>query len=139
MREVHEGLCGNHSGADSLVLKLVRAGYYWPCMEQDAKDFVRKFNKCQRYAPLVHQPEEPLHSILFPLPFMKWGMDIIELLPPAPRKVRNTKRDSMQQWATIYQRKIIKFLEDKEDHFFTLSSKRKQSSGVNKQSDYPKP
>ncbi|XP_019240713.1 PREDICTED: uncharacterized protein LOC109220702 [Nicotiana attenuata] len=28
MREVHEGICSNHSGADSLVLKLVRAGYY---------------------------------------------------------------------------------------------------------------
>ncbi|XP_075101873.1 uncharacterized protein LOC142177297 [Nicotiana tabacum] len=41
IREVHEGICGNHSGADSLVLKLVRAGYYWPRMEQDAKAFVQ--------------------------------------------------------------------------------------------------
>ena len=28
MREVHEGICGNHSGALSLVHKLIRAGYY---------------------------------------------------------------------------------------------------------------
>ena len=28
MREVHEGICGNHSGARSLVHKLIRAGYY---------------------------------------------------------------------------------------------------------------
>ena len=28
MREVHEGICGNHSGAQSLVHKLIRAGYY---------------------------------------------------------------------------------------------------------------
>ena len=28
MREVHEGICGNHSGSRSLVHKLVRAGYY---------------------------------------------------------------------------------------------------------------
>ncbi|XP_009784987.2 uncharacterized protein [Nicotiana sylvestris] len=40
MREVHERICGNHLGADSLVLKLVRVGYYWPRMEQDAKDLV---------------------------------------------------------------------------------------------------
>ncbi|XP_016503152.1 uncharacterized protein LOC107821241 [Nicotiana tabacum] len=40
MREVHEGICGNHSGAVSLVLKLVRARYYRPRMEEDAKDFV---------------------------------------------------------------------------------------------------
>ncbi|XP_075095110.1 uncharacterized protein LOC142173422 [Nicotiana tabacum] len=40
VREVHEGVCGNHFGADSLVLKLVKAGYYWPRMEQDVKTFV---------------------------------------------------------------------------------------------------
>ena len=28
MREVHEGICRNHSGSRSLVHKLVRAGYY---------------------------------------------------------------------------------------------------------------
>ncbi|XP_075665775.1 uncharacterized protein LOC142635518 [Castanea sativa] len=28
MREVHEGICGNHSGSRSLVHKLIRAGYY---------------------------------------------------------------------------------------------------------------
>ena len=30
MREVHEGICGNHSGTRSLVHKLIRAEYYWP-------------------------------------------------------------------------------------------------------------
>ena len=28
MREVHEGICGNHSRARSLVHKLIRVGYY---------------------------------------------------------------------------------------------------------------
>ena len=32
IREIHEGICGNHSGSRSLVHKLVRAGYYWPTM-----------------------------------------------------------------------------------------------------------
>ena len=36
MREVHEGICGNHSGARFLVHKLVRASYYWPTMQKDA-------------------------------------------------------------------------------------------------------
>ena len=30
IREVHEGIYGNHSGARSLVHKLIRVGYYWP-------------------------------------------------------------------------------------------------------------
>ena len=36
MRKVHEGICGNHLGARSLVHKLIRAGYYWPTMQKDA-------------------------------------------------------------------------------------------------------
>ena len=36
MREVHEGICRNHSRAQSLVHKLIRAGYYWPTMLKDA-------------------------------------------------------------------------------------------------------
>ena len=28
LRDIHEGTCGNHSGARSLVYKIVRAGYY---------------------------------------------------------------------------------------------------------------
>ena len=37
LREVHEGASGNHSGARSLVHKVIRAGYYWPNMQADAK------------------------------------------------------------------------------------------------------
>ncbi|XP_075077185.1 uncharacterized protein LOC142163929 [Nicotiana tabacum] len=63
MRKAHEGVCWNHSSADSLVLKLIMAGYYWPQMEQDAKAFVRKCDKGQRHALLVYQPAELLHSV----------------------------------------------------------------------------
>nr|XP_033516585.1 uncharacterized protein LOC117280920 [Nicotiana tomentosiformis] len=56
MREVYEGVCENQFGVDSLVLKLIRAGYYLPQMEQDAKAFVQKCDKCQCHAQLVHQP-----------------------------------------------------------------------------------
>ena len=28
LRNVHEGACGNHSGAKSLIYKIVHAGYY---------------------------------------------------------------------------------------------------------------
>ena len=41
MREVHKGICGNHSGARSLVHKLVRARYYCPTMLKDAQFMLR--------------------------------------------------------------------------------------------------
>ena len=37
MREVDEGICGNHSRLRSLVHKLMRAGYYWPTMQKDTE------------------------------------------------------------------------------------------------------
>ena len=30
LREIHEGVCGNHSGARSLIHKVVRVGYCYP-------------------------------------------------------------------------------------------------------------
>ena len=36
MKGVHEGICRNHSRLQSLVYKLIRAGYYWPTMQKDA-------------------------------------------------------------------------------------------------------
>uniref|UniRef100_A0A2N9F1B5 Uncharacterized protein n=1 Tax=Fagus sylvatica TaxID=28930 RepID=A0A2N9F1B5_FAGSY len=47
IREVHEGVCGNHSGARSLAHKLTRAGYYWPSLLHDATQFVKACDKCQ--------------------------------------------------------------------------------------------
>ncbi|GAV57975.1 hypothetical protein CFOL_v3_01511, partial [Cephalotus follicularis] len=32
LREVNEGICGNHTGGRTLSHKLLRQGYYWPTM-----------------------------------------------------------------------------------------------------------
>ncbi|XP_072062163.1 uncharacterized protein [Arachis hypogaea] len=39
LREVHEGCCGYHIGGKALARKLIRAGYYWPSMITDSKEF----------------------------------------------------------------------------------------------------
>ncbi|KAL5553461.1 hypothetical protein UlMin_040862 [Ulmus minor] len=41
MREIHEGVCGNHAGKRSFLHKIVRQGYYWPNMAKDAEQYVR--------------------------------------------------------------------------------------------------
>ena len=50
LREVHEGAYGNHSGARSLIHKVVRAGYYWPTVKADAKAYVKVCDQCQRFS-----------------------------------------------------------------------------------------
>ena len=47
LREVHERAYGNHSKARSLVHKVVRAGYYWPTIQADAKAYVKICDQCQ--------------------------------------------------------------------------------------------
>ena len=32
LKEIHEGVCGDHAGPRSLVSKVVRTGYFWPTM-----------------------------------------------------------------------------------------------------------
>ena len=53
MREVHKGICGNHSGSRSLVHKLMRAGYYWPTMQKDAEAYVKICDKWQRFNNII--------------------------------------------------------------------------------------
>ena len=69
MREVHEGIYGNHSGARSLVHKLIRAGYYWPTMLKDAQAYIKAYDKCQRFSNLIRQPSEELTPMTAPWSF----------------------------------------------------------------------
>ncbi|XP_072060323.1 uncharacterized protein [Arachis hypogaea] len=55
LRKVHEGCCGHHIGGKALARKLIRAGYYWPSMMADSKEFVKKCTKCDN---AIRDPED---------------------------------------------------------------------------------
>ena len=76
LREVHEGACGNHSGAKSLIHKIVRAGYYWPTIQIDAKIYVKVYDQCQRFSNIPRQLSEYLTPMMALWPFAQWGLDI---------------------------------------------------------------
>ena len=58
LREVYEGACGNHSGARSLIHKVIREGYYWPTVQAYAKAYVKVCDKCQRFINVPRQASE---------------------------------------------------------------------------------
>ena len=66
LREVHEGACGNHSGARALVHKVIRAGYYWATIQANAKAYVRVCDQCQRFSNIPRQPLEYLTPMMAP-------------------------------------------------------------------------
>ena len=88
LREIHEGACGNHSGARSLIHKVIRAGYYWPTIQADAKAYVKVCDQCQRFSNIPRQPSEYLTPMTAPWPFTQWGLDILGPFPVGTRQMK---------------------------------------------------
>jgi hypothetical protein len=118
MREVHKGICDNHSGARFLAHKLVRARYYWPTMQRDAISYTRAFDKCQRFGNLIHSPSETLTPMTAPWPFAQWGLDIMGPFPVGRRQLKFlivgidyfTKWVEAEPLATIIERNVKGFV-----------------------------
>ena len=69
MREIYEGICGNHAGGQSLAFKTLRQGYYWPTMKVDCMEFARRCDKCQRFSLISKAHPEELTTMTSPWPF----------------------------------------------------------------------
>jgi ribonuclease HI len=52
--EIHEGICGSHTGGRSLAHRAISQGYWWPYMQADALKYIRECDKYQRFAPMIH-------------------------------------------------------------------------------------
>ncbi|XP_057723399.1 uncharacterized protein LOC130939303 [Arachis stenosperma] len=83
LREVHEGCCGHHIGGKALARKLIRAGYYWPSMMADSKEFVKKCIKCQQNANFAKAPANELSLLTTSRPFAQWNRPL-RALPCRP-------------------------------------------------------
>ena len=88
LEELHEGVCGSHTGGRSLSHRALTQGYWWPNMQKEAQEYVKKCDQCQRYAPNIHQLGGVLNPLSSPWPFAQWGLDIVG---PFPKAVGNKK------------------------------------------------
>ena len=118
LKEVHEGICGNHIGARTLAGKVLRQGYYWPTILKDATDLVKRCRICQEHAKISRLPAEPLTSVTSPWPFQQWGLDILGPLPMGKGQCKFiivavdyfTKWAEAEPLATITEQKIRNFV-----------------------------
>ncbi|XP_074347278.1 uncharacterized protein LOC141686122 [Apium graveolens] len=53
LKKDHEGICRQHPGGRALAHKITQLGFYWPTMLADAKAYVKKYDRFQRYTPVV--------------------------------------------------------------------------------------
>jgi len=101
LKEIHEGVCGNHSGGRMLAQKTIHAGYYWPTVIKDSARLVKRCDKCQRFSRIMKIAPEKLTPITSPWPFAKWGVDIVcpMLVGKGSRKFLVVAVDYFTKWA----------------------------------------
>jgi hypothetical protein len=101
LKEIHEGVCGNHSRGRMLVQKTIRAGYYWPTISRDSALLVKHCDKCQRFSRIMKTSPEKLTPFTSPWPFAKWGVDIVGPMPvgKGSRKFLVVAVDYFTKWA----------------------------------------
>ena len=88
LKELHEGICGSHTGGRSLSHRAITQGYWWSNMQKEAHKYVKKCDQCQRFVPNIHQPGGILNPLSNPWSFAQWGLDIVEPFPKAARNKR---------------------------------------------------
>ena len=46
LKELHEGICGSHTGGRSLTHRAITQDYWWPNMQRKAQEYVKKYDQC---------------------------------------------------------------------------------------------
>ena len=54
LEELHEEVCGSHIVGRSLSHRAITQGYWWPGMQKEALEYVKKCDQCQRFALNIH-------------------------------------------------------------------------------------
>ena len=82
----HDSVCGGHFSGLLTGQKVLRAGYFWPELFKDAKEYVKKCDACQRYTMNDLRMEMPLHMSLPLVPFEKWRINYVGEVHPHSSK-----------------------------------------------------
>nr|GEV33096.1 reverse transcriptase domain-containing protein [Tanacetum cinerariifolium] len=60
-------------GSRSVVSKIMKLGYYWPAMHNDAKALIQRCEACQIHSPIPRKPKQEMASITLAWPFSYCG------------------------------------------------------------------
>ena len=86
MKSCHDGPCGGHFVDRRTSYKILLLGYYWHSLFKDAKEYVKRFDSCQRIGKLIPLDEMPLQPHVLVEPFEKWALDFIGPIKPTSKQ-----------------------------------------------------
>ena len=88
LEESHAGAVGGHYGGGAIVIKVLRAGFWWPTLHNDSMDYARRCDVCQCTGKPSRWNEMPLVLQVTLHPFDKW--DVYFVGPINPRGKRTS-------------------------------------------------
>lgn len=86
--KLDEGSYESHAGGRSLAHLARSQSYWWPYIQNDAVEYVKKCDKYKKHAHNTHMSATDLHPIISLWPFAMWGLDIIGPFPKGSGKKR---------------------------------------------------
>jgi hypothetical protein len=88
LKDCHDGPYGGHFVDKRTGHKILRIGYFWPTIFQDARNYVQGFDNYQRMGQPNHRDEMPLQPQVVLEPFERWAIYFVgPIKPPSNQKV----------------------------------------------------
>ncbi|GKE16849.1 reverse transcriptase domain-containing protein [Tanacetum coccineum] len=84
VKEVHKGSCGFNIEPRSMVVKIMKQGYYWPSMHRDAAKRLQDCERCKEQSAIRKVEESDAMKAGSGWPFSHWGVNILGPFPIAP-------------------------------------------------------
>jgi hypothetical protein len=77
LSKIHTGICGCHIGTRALAAKVLKQGFYWPAVIDDAVKLVSMCEACQKFSHKLKASTQLLHLIAMSWPLQRWGIDTV--------------------------------------------------------------
>ncbi|GJY74929.1 reverse transcriptase domain-containing protein [Tanacetum coccineum] len=117
LEHCHSGPTGGHHNASVIGRKVYEAGFYWPDIFRDSKDYVMKCDACQKWGNISSRNEMPQNNIQVCGVFDVWGLDFMGSFPDSKgNKYILVVVDYVSKWVeaqalpTNDARVVVKFL-----------------------------
>lgn len=73
LKDIHKGDCSGPFKGRVLAHEVLRQGYLWLTLQNDARSYTRKCIKCQTRVPMPKKSLEKLSLMASIWPFVQWG------------------------------------------------------------------